>query len=352
MAGFDMSGRPLGRRGFLQVTGAAGLTALAGSACGAGGTPSSGGSSGGPLTVLCEAGGKAELTKIAAKYKQDKGREVTFVELPYEGLFNRLSSELSSSSVSFDIVALDAIWLSTFAKTLKPIDDLFPQSVRDDLFPALVSEAKVDGKFVGMPAWTNAEVLFYRKDLFEDPKEQAAFRSRFGYPLAPPTTWQQFEDAAVFFTRGADLYGTEVKGAVETEWLAHVLQAGSSGVVLAPDGKVIIDNAEHLAALRFYSDLNNKHKVSPAGAAQMDWAGAQNLFHQGKTAMMRFWAHAYPLIPRCAFDFPSPIDDGRTDSAPHTWPRPRTQGYREAGSPVPGSSPRAHPALASGGGKL
>ena len=284
----------LTRRGFLRLSGAAGMT-VAATACGAGGSGGAGGDS--ALSVLCEAGGKAELTKIAAAFTRKTGQDVTFVELPYEGLFNRLTSELSSGTVSFDVAALDAIWLSTFAGALSPLDELFDEATQDDLFPALVTEAKVDGTFVGMPAWTNAEILFYRKDLFDDPAEQQAFRRRFGYPLAPPTTWQQFSDAATFFTRGTDLYGTDVKGAVETEWLAHVAQSGSPGIVLDAAGKVIIDNEQHLAALTFYSDLQNKLKVNPPGSAQLDWAGAQNLFNQGKTAMLRFWAHAYPLIP-------------------------------------------------------
>ncbi|MGW5201251.1 ABC transporter substrate-binding protein [Streptomyces sp. NPDC003753] len=285
----------LSRRGFLQITGATGLAAAV-TACGAGGS-SSGGASG-ALTVLCESGGHAELTKIAAAFKKETGHGVTFVELPYDGLFNRLNSELSNGSVSFDLAAVDAIWLPTFAGALQPLDDLFTAAVKADLFPSLVDGAQIKGKYVGMPAWTNAEILFYRKDLFESAAEKSAFQKKYGYPLAPPKTWQQFQDVASFFTRGTKLYGTDVKGAVETEWLAHVLQAGSPGIVLDDSGKVIIDNAQHLAALKFYSDLNNRLKVSPPGAAEMDWAGAQNLFNQGKTAMMRFWAHEYPLIPK------------------------------------------------------
>ena len=42
-----------------------------------------------------------------------------------------------------------------------------------------------------MPVWTNSEILFYRTDLFGDPKEQADFRAKYGYDLAPPTDWVQ-----------------------------------------------------------------------------------------------------------------------------------------------------------------
>jgi len=66
-----------------------------------------------------------------------------------------------------------------------------------------------------------------------------------------------------------------VKADVETEYLATVLQAGSPGVVLADNGSIIIDNAQHLAALEFYSGLNNKLHVAPPGAVEAGWAQAQ-----------------------------------------------------------------------------
>ena len=294
-----MPGRGVSRRDVLKWTGLAATTgfALGGPLGGRRARAAARRQGSGSLNVLVEAGGKAELEPVAAAFKESTGNEVSFIELPYAGLFERLQSELASGSVSFDVAALDAIWLTTFAPAVRPLDELFTEEVKADLFPALVTEAQVEGRFVGMPVWTNAEILFYRKDLFEDPNEQSAFESEYGYPLAPPKDWQQFSDVAVFFTRDGDLYGTDVKGAVETEWLAHVLQAGSPGVVLDDEGNVIIDNEQHVAALAFYSDLNNELQVSPPGAAQIDWGAAQNLFYQGQTAMMRFWAHAYPLTP-------------------------------------------------------
>lgn len=163
-----------------------------------------------------------------------------------------------------------------------------------------MEEAEIDGDFIGMPVWTNSEILFYRTDLFEDPAEQEAFQAEYGYELVPPTTWEQYADVSEFFTRDTDgdgtidLYGTDVKGAVETEWLATVSQAGEENMVLTPEGEVTIDSPEHLAALDFYTGLT---EFAPSGAPQIDWGGAQNLFYQGQTAMMRFWAHAYPQTP-------------------------------------------------------
>lgn len=278
------------------------VTALALTGCGAGGGTA--GASSDELTVLVEGGGLAELQPIADLYKEETGTTVKLVELPYDGLYDRIQTELGSGSVSFDIAALDAIWLSAFADGVQPLDDLFTEEVKSDLFPGLVAEAQIDDTYVGMPIFTNSEILYYRTDLFEDPTNMSDFETEFGYPLAPPTTWEQYTDVAKFFTRDTDgdgeidLYGTDVKGAVETEWLATVSQAGEEQMVLDPaSGEVTIDSAEHLEALDFYTSLL---PYAPAGASQLDWAGSQNLFYQGQLAMMRFWGHAYTQTPEDA----------------------------------------------------
>jgi multiple sugar transport system substrate-binding protein len=268
---------------------------LAVTACGAGGPAATSGSAASTVNVLVEAGGHAELAGVAEQCKKEAGIDVNFVELPYDGMFNRLSSEFSSGNVSFDVAALDSVWLPSFKDAVQPIDELFTDEAKKDIFPALVKEANVDGHFIGMPAWTNAEIILYRTDLFEDAANKDGFKAKYGYDLAAPTTWQQYKDISEFFTKDG-MYGTDVKGGVETEWLAHVLQAGSP-MVLDENNNVVIDNAAHKEALDFYTSLTS---YAPPGAAQVDWAAAQNLFNQGKTAMTRFWAHAYRQIPKDA----------------------------------------------------
>ncbi|MDO5035175.1 MAG: sugar ABC transporter substrate-binding protein [Actinomycetaceae bacterium] len=280
----------------------AGITALSlGLAgCGAGGGATD--SESNELTVLVESGGRSELTPIKDAYEAETGNKITFVELPYDSLYDRVNTELSAGSASYDVAALDAIWLSAFAPGLTPLDDLITEDVQSDLFPALIDEAQIDGKFIGAPVWTNAQVLFYRTDLFSDPEQQAAFEAEFGRELTPPATWEEYMEVAKFFTQDTDgdgsfdLYGTDVKGAVETEWLALILQAGAKDMVLDADGNVTINDEFHKAALDAYI-APVEAGIAPAGAAQTDWATAQNAFNQGQLAMTRFWAHAYTQIP-------------------------------------------------------
>jgi len=291
----------LSRRRFLQFGAAMGAAAAAstalGSSASAAGRWRTNLSSGTSLNVICEAGGTLELTPIAHLFKKTTGHAVNLIELPYNGLYDRAYSEMSTGSVSFDILAGDAIWIPTIAPGLLPINSFFTPSVKSDYFPATLQEAQYKGNYYGIPQWTNVEILYYRKDLFENATEQKNFKSKYGYDLAPPVTWKQFTDIAQFFTRGSSLYGTDIKADVETEYLATVLQAGSPGVVLANNGSIIIDNPQHLSALEFYSGLNNQYHVGPPGAASVGWPQAQTLFYDGRTAMTRFWGHLYRQIP-------------------------------------------------------
>ena len=221
-------------------------------AWGAGGddSPSEGGKT---VTVLVEGGGKAELEPVAGLQGGDRhGGQARRAAL--RRAVRPPRGRDSSGSVSFDIAALDAIWLRAFADGVEPLDELFTDEVKATCSPRSSPRRRSAARYVGMPIWTNSEILFYRTDLFEDPKSRP-LRGGVRLPTGSADDWEQYPDIAEFFTQDTDgdgtidLYGTDVKGAVETEWLAHVSQAGAPGMVLDEDGEVMIDNAEHLAAL-------------------------------------------------------------------------------------------------------
>lgn len=256
------------------------------------------------LTVLVEQGGFWLQEEAAKLFEEQTGHTVEFVNVPYGSVFDRLTAEMATDGAAFDVATIDVVWMSHFAPFAEPLDDLFTDEVINDLFPSLVADAQIGGSFIGMPTWANTEIIFYRKDMWEDPDEQAAFEAEYGYPLAPPTTWQEFDDMAQFFTRDTDgdgeidIYGTDVKGGVaDFEWMIAVLQAGSPGVVLDADHNIIIDNDEHVTGLEYYISHHCDMDVAPPNVNEIDWGVAETLFTESKTAMFRFWGHAYRLRP-------------------------------------------------------
>ena len=68
----------------------------------------------------------------------------------------------------------------------------------------------------GVPMEAFVKVYLYRKDLFDDPKAQEAFKAKYGRDLAPAKTHQEYRDIAEFFTQwgkdnGQELWGTTVQ---------------------------------------------------------------------------------------------------------------------------------------------
>ena len=87
--GGSSPGAHLARRTVLA--GGLGLaTAATLAACGVGGGGSSASSN--SLTVLVEAGGHGQLQPIADQFQTDTGTAVSFVELPYDGLYHGVRS--------------------------------------------------------------------------------------------------------------------------------------------------------------------------------------------------------------------------------------------------------------------
>lgn len=248
------------------------------------------------ITVLVEGGGHSLQQAAADAFTKETGIEVNFVEVPYQGVYDKLSAEIASGTSNYDVATIDVVWNAAFAAHVEDLSELFTDAVKADIPPALLADASVDGRMIGMPAWANAEIVFYRKDLWEDAANQAAFKQQYGYDLAPPATWQQWRDMAKFFTKDG-MFGTDVIGGTSEEWMAEVLQAGSPGVILDDAGNVILDNQAHIDALENYRAPLCVDKSAPDNALEISWGEAQNLFYQGQTAMMKFWAHAYKMTP-------------------------------------------------------
>jgi multiple sugar transport system substrate-binding protein len=145
-----------------------------------------------------------EMTGIKVKYDMMPGSQIPSKQL----------LTLSQGGGTYDIITQHASSFGSFFDYLTPLDDRVDKvwgsvaKFEDWVFPAQKGVKGRDGKTYFIPFHANAQIGYYRKQLFEDPKEQAAFKKEYGYDLKVPTTIDQVRDIAIFFTRpDQSLYG-------------------------------------------------------------------------------------------------------------------------------------------------
>ncbi len=70
-----------------------------------------------------------------------------------------------------------------------------------------------DGNLYQLPDQQFANLYWFRKDWFDNPEYQAAFKEKYGYDLGVPVNWSAYEDIAEFFTNDVkEIDGVQVFG--------------------------------------------------------------------------------------------------------------------------------------------
>ncbi len=133
--------------------------------------------------------------------------------------------------------------------------------------------------------------LYYRKDIFEDPKMQEAYQAKFGAGLAPPKTWNEYIQIAQFIT---DQMAPDVYGA------GHFRKAGSPGNQFdflqqfrANGGKLFDENMKSAIAspegLTTLQNMIAANQASIPGNNELDAVSLWAAFLTGKVAMIYSW---------------------------------------------------------------
>ena len=263
-------------------------------------TPTAAGGSGKKLVIAwAEWEPAKQLDQLSEEFTKETGIDIEVQAIPWPDFENKIKLAWSGQESAYDMIIGDSQWLgkaatqghyvdlTEWAKTNVPLADIAPAALRNyGEYPA------GSGKIYALPCMLDAATFAYRKDLFEDPKEKAAFKAKYGRDLAPPKTWEEFRQVAEFFTRpdqklyGAALfYAKEYDGA--TMGFDQVLWA--HGGDLSKDGKAegVINSPEAVKALQFYAvDLK---KFTPPGSESFYFNECLQSFQQGQVAMAQEW---------------------------------------------------------------
>ncbi|WP_433901543.1 extracellular solute-binding protein [Sphingobacterium puteale] len=225
--------------------------------------------------------------------------EMEFVPLDLEELTAAFFEKKGLNNGDWDIIHINTDWLARAYETkgLSALDGMIVQNPPEDLKGAwsesLQALQRFDEQIFGLPFHDGPECLVIRKDLFEDPQEQARFQACYGKPLAVPKTWPDFMTVAAFFTRPEDnLYGTVFAGYPDghNAVFDFCIQLWSRGGDLQQgDVPVKLDQPLAVDALDFYRSLFIKDSGLHPESANYESVQAGAAFARGEVAMMVNW---------------------------------------------------------------
>src|SRR5215211_21133 len=296
------AGRRINRRDFLKMSGAglAGAALLGASGCGGGG----GGS--GNLVFALGRDTSGTLGPLVNEFnKQNKGNfKVTYRAMPTatDQYFDKLQTEFQAGQSDIDVIGGDIIWAAQFAanKWVVDLSDRFPKSDQSKYLPAPIEGLTYDGKIWAVPWFTDAGMLFYRKDLLE----------KSGYS-EPPKTWDELKEVALKTKKDSGLeagfvfQGDNYEGGV-CNGLEYIWTHG--GDVLDGD-QVVIDSPETVAGLTTERSMITDG-VSPEAVSTLQETTTDPYFLGNKAVFARIWSYEYALAGTSSYPKVKPAQIG------------------------------------------
>ncbi len=260
-------------------------------------------------------------------YRAPSGNNVVLEPdfIPWPNFYERLAASLTSGEKKYQMAVSDSQWLGAFIeggyflKLNKFIDaDPTLQAIFDDLHPNLVAAYSTyphkTPNYFGFPQMPDVLVVYFRKDLFCDAGEQAAFQAKYGYKLACTAQemngvdWSQVADIGEFFRRKAgdslagqpvtdDFYGIAYQAGKGYDFSSmqingFIWQHGGDiwDETKAPSGQAVgvVNSAASVKGLEHFMSLL-QHMPPVVKTGSMDIFKVDELFREGKVAWIIQW---------------------------------------------------------------
>jgi trehalose/maltose transport system substrate-binding protein len=249
---------------------------------------------GGTVSVACgSVGAEFDLCKTGAEaWAKKSGNQVKVVSVPKDSneqlaLFQQL---LSQKSGEIDVIRIDVVWPGLLAQHLVDIGKEVPKEVVSQHFPAIIEANTVGGKLVALPAFTDAGLLYYRKDLLEK------------YGKKAPTTWQELTESAKAVLDGERKAGNDKLQGIVFQGRAYEgltcnglewVDSFGGGTIVDGKGKVTINNPKAVEAVKLAASWVKS--IAPQGVLNYAEEEARGAFQSGNAVFMRNWPYAWAL---------------------------------------------------------
>ena len=173
------------------------------------------------------------LVELSKDFEKESGHRMSFEFVPWPNFADRMLNELNSGGGLCDLMIGDSQWIGGAAENGQYIklNDFFAKEgiSMDDFIPATVTGysewPKGTPNYWALPAFGDVVGWTYRKDWFERPELQKAYKDKYGRDLAVPKNLAELKDIAQFF-QNRQIDGKTVYGA------AIYTERGSEGITM------------------------------------------------------------------------------------------------------------------------
>ncbi len=239
----------------------------------------------GPVTFAVGSDDAGFFTALIQPWnKAHPDQRVTLILLPQaeNGQLAQLIANLQAGSSTYDVIAMDVIWTAEFASAgwIIPLESsLFP--LGDFLRPA-VDTAMYNGHLWAVPYYSNAEVLFYRKDILAKTRKQ------------PPATWAQLAEQAETVAPRYGLQGYAGQLAPYEGLTVNFAEAiqSAGGSILSPAGTVAVDSPQARRGLDFLIDGLRQGWIAKSSLTDEEESSWDD-FESGKLLFLNNWPFIY-----------------------------------------------------------
>jgi multiple sugar transport system substrate-binding protein len=295
------------------------------------------------INIVWEAGLQAldPLNFSGPKWEELTGIHINVVEVPTEEMFTKIMQDYRGGAGGYDALNVIPAWMPDLAQAgaleaLDPYVDKY--GYREELQKIAPTyrdnQMTVDGKIYGFPDDGDVFVLYYRKDVFEDATNKQEFKAKYGYDLAAPTTWKQFDEIGQFIT---DKYQGKMYGAAffrQAPYAQYMFQErfrNEGGKFFDAETMKATVNSD--IGVKVLTEMRDENKFMPPGVETFGFVENLAAFLSGQTAMTISW----PPYGRWAAGY-------GTDEKALSWV-PKSEVAGKVGYALP---PGGHPELAAG----
>ena len=223
------------------------------------------------------------------KLRDDEFTELTGIEtewtfIPFGSLQEKLTAEGIAANGEYDLVNYLDSWGPPNAHWLVSIDELMAEDgiSMDRYPPAFAKSAQYEGETKGFPLRAHAQLMFYRKDLIDEPPETWDDVVAIGKELKEANP--DIAPLALYYNNDGNRQNLFI-------WLNFLWAAGAD--VFDDEGRPAWATEEGLKATEDYIALHTVDKVTNEASLSFVEQDARQSFMQGKSAMMPVWWWAY-----------------------------------------------------------